>query len=185
MKKRRISSSTKQKILLLLQAGAVLSLSRSVNQRRSVGRSFGKEWRKIDRQYLYRVLNEFRHDRLIDYEEQTDGQIKIVLTAEGKERTLQFDLDKLTIPTPPRWDGKWRLVFFDIPETNRRGRNALRHKLRELGFYEWQKSVFVYPHHCRDEIDFVVEFFNLRHHVRYGELLSPTNEAELKLHFDL
>lgn len=41
------------------------------------------------------------------------------------------------------WDGKYRVVFFDIPEVNRVVRNALRNKLKKLGFIGWQQSVFV------------------------------------------
>ncbi len=83
------------------------------------------------------------------------------------------------------WDRKWRVVFFDIPEKKRKARDALRNKLRELGFRELQKSVFVHPYSCQSEIDFIVEFFEIRPYVRYGELTNLTNEAELKLRFDL
>ena len=64
-------------------------------------------------------------------------------------------------------------------------RDALRHKLHELGFKEWQKSVFIYPYHCREQIDFVIEFFDLRPYVRQGVMTEITNETELKLHFKL
>jgi DNA-binding transcriptional regulator PaaX len=84
-----------------------------------------------------------------------------------------------------QWDGRWRIVFFDIPEKRRKARDALRDKLRDLGFYELQKSVFVHPFPCRDEIDFVVEFLKIRPFVRYAEMIEPTNEAELKIYFDL
>jgi hypothetical protein len=178
-------SPRKQKILLLLEAGITLSMTRSVSKQSFIIRSMAREWKKIDRQYLYRVLNEFKYGRLIEYREHQDGSIKIVLTEAGQRRVIQANIDNLTISKPTRWDGRWHLVFFDVPEKKRRGRDALRLKLRELGFYEWQKSVFVYPYPCRDQIDFIVEFFELRPFVRYGELLNPTNEAELKLHFQL
>ena len=83
------------------------------------------------------------------------------------------------------WDGKWRLVIFDIPEEIRKGRDALREKLRKLGFYELQKSVFVFPHECKDEVDFVIEFFGLREYVRYGVLESIDNNFHLKKVFNL
>lgn len=41
------------------------------------------------------------------------------------------------------WDGKYRLVLFDIPEKNRIVRNSFRRKLKELGFLGWQQSVWV------------------------------------------
>lgn len=186
VKRRKIRSATKQKILLLLQAGLVLGFSRSHQRRKFVFYSLPKEWQKIDRQLVYRSLREFYRDRLVSYLEKSEkGLIEIVLTEEGKRRVLEFNIDNLTLVEPAKWDGQWRVVLSDIPETKRRGRDALRHKLKELGFVEWQKSVFVYPHHCRDEIDFVVEFFELRPYVRYAEFINPTNEAELKLRFNL
>ena len=178
-------SPRKQKILLLLEAGITLSMTRSVGRQSFIIRSMAREWKKINRQYLYRVLNEFKYNRLVEYREHSDGSIKIVLTELGRRRVIQANIDTLAIPKPTHWDGRWQLVFFDVPEKKRRGRDALRLKLRELGFYEWQKSVFVHPYPCRDQIDFIVEFFELRSFVRYGELSNPTNEAELKLHFQL
>ena len=75
--------------------------------------------------------------------------------------------------------------MYDIPISKNKARNAIRSKLNQLGFKEWQKSVFVHPYPCQDEINFVIEFFDLRPYVRYAELINPTNEAELKLHFKL
>ena len=131
------------------------------------------------------MIKEFNHDRLVKYREHSDGSISIIITEEGREKALKFNVDSLIIFKPAHWDKRWHLVFFDVPEKKRRGRDALRLKLRELGFYEWQKSVFVHPYPCRDQIDFIVEFFELRPFVRYGDLINPTNEAELRLHFNL
>lgn len=41
------------------------------------------------------------------------------------------------------WDGKWRVVAFDIPETHRKARDILRRKLKNWQFEQWQKSVWV------------------------------------------
>lgn len=55
-----------------------------------------------------------------------------------------------------QWDGWWRIVMFDINETNRTIRNSLRLKLIELGFGQWQKSVYVSPHDvAEDMIDYL------------------------------
>ncbi|MBI4136052.1 MAG: CRISPR-associated endonuclease Cas2 [Candidatus Vogelbacteria bacterium] len=178
-------SPIKQKILLLLAAGVVLGLSKSFHNQRRILKILPKAWKEIDRQYLYRILREFHRDRLVSYQERDDGTIDIILTEEGKKRVLSFQIDKMEIKRPVKWDGKWCLVAYDIPEKKKPAREALREKLKELGFYEWQKSVFIYPFPCRDEIDFLVEFFEIRPHVRYAELSYPTNEAELKLHFEL
>ncbi|MBI2482118.1 MAG: hypothetical protein HYV76_00950 [Candidatus Vogelbacteria bacterium] len=180
-----IKSPRKQKILLLLLAGTAFSLSRSPLKQIKIVNRLTKEWQQIDRAYLWRTIKEFNHKRLIDWQEDNKGNIIITLTEKGKTTTNRFNPDKLLIPKPNTWDYKWRLVIYDIPHNKRVARDALRYKLRELGFKEWQKSVFVYPYPCREQIDFVIEFFDLRPYVRQAELTSPTNEAELKLHFKL
>ena len=83
------------------------------------------------------------------------------------------------------WDGKWRTVIFDIPEKLKSARNALRDKLKEVGFHELQKSVFVFPYECKDEIDFIIEFFNLRQYVRYGIFDFIDNDLHLRKTFNL
>jgi len=54
-----------------------------------------------------------------------------------------------------------------------------------LGFYELQKSVWIFPYECKNEIDFIVEFFGLRKYVRFGILESINNELHLKKIFNL
>lgn len=50
------------------------------------------------------------------------------------------------------WDGKWRIIVFDIKEETRRDRNFLRQQLKWIGFQELQKSVWVFPYEVRDEL---------------------------------
>lgn len=44
-----------------------------------------------------------------------------------------------------KWDNKWRILIFDIEEKSRIIRDLLRKKLKELGFAQWQESVYVTP----------------------------------------
>lgn len=184
-KPKKITSPIKQKVLLLLLAGTVLSMSKSLTTQKRLFKIIPKAWKDIEKRYLYRILDEFYNDRLIDWQENKDGTIKVILTEKGKLLTHQFDPDYLTIKKPISWDKRWRMVTYDIPTTKNKARDAIRHKLNELGFKEWQKSVFIHPYPCQDEINFIIEFFDLRPYVRYAELINPTNEAELKLHFKL
>ncbi len=176
-------STLGKKILLLLEAGVALSFAVTPGRQFKILKEIPKEWKKIDQDKLRRLIREFYNERLIDFKEEDDGTIKIVITKEGKQYILRYKIDEMEIKIPIIWDGIWRLVMFDIPERKRIARDALRRKLRELGFKELQKSVFIFPHPCRDEIDFIVEVSEIRPYVRYGELKDITNEAELKLYF--
>lgn len=51
-----------------------------------------------------------------------------------------------------KWDKKWRVVIFDIPQELHNKRNRFRKKLKSLGFYKIQKSVFVFPYPCENEL---------------------------------
>lgn len=176
---------TKQKILLLLFAGVALGFSRSPRNYFKILEELPKAWKEINRKRLYSAVREFYNDRLIDYKEDNDGNIKIILTKEGQKKALQFKFDEMEIKKPAKWDKKWRIVIFDIPERKKKAREALRRKLKDLGFRELQKSVFVHPFECEEEVDFTVEVFQIRSCVRFIRAESITNEEQLKLKFKL
>jgi len=183
--KMAIKSETKEKIILLLASGVVLGLSRSPRNYFKVLKGAAKEWKEINRNKLVRIVREFYNDRLIDYKEDKDGSVKIILTKEGQKKALKFKLDEMEIKKPAKWDGEWRIVIFDIPERFKKAREALRMKLKDLGFRELQKSVLVLPYECEDEIDFIVEVFLIRPFVRFVRVKSFTNEEQLKIKFGL
>lgn len=180
-----ISKLTKEKILLILSAGVALSLSRTPKQYFKIVKNFPKEWRNIEMKRLYRIVREFYNDRLIDYKEDEDGVVKIILTKEGQKKALKFKLDEIEIKKPAKWDGEWRIVIFDIPDRFKNAREAIRKKLRELGFLKLQESVFVLPYECEEEVDFIVEVFLIRPFVRFMRVQSFTNEEQIKIKFGL
>lgn len=181
----RIYSPTKQKILLLLMAGVALGLSRTPKNYFKILKSIPKEWREIERKRLLSIVREFYNDRLVDYRENKDGEVEIILTKEGRKKAIKYQLDEMEIKKPEKWDDKWRMVIFDIPEKKKKAREALRNKLKDLGFKELQKSVFIHPYECEDEIDFITEVFEIRSYVRFGRLDTFTNEEQFKLKFKL
>ncbi len=178
-------SPTKQKVLLLVAAGAGLILARSSKMQWRIMRNLPKMWERIDRRILRRILREFTRDRLVDFQEHSDDTISVVLTEKGNRFAMRYNPEKLVIKTPSRWDKKWRVVTFDIPEKKKPAREALRKQLQELDFYQIQKSVWVHPYECGNEIDFISELFEVRNFVHYLIVESIRNDAALKLHFNL
>lgn len=49
------------------------------------------------------------------------------------------------------WDGRWSLVAFSVPEANRSAREALRTRLRWLGFAPLYDALWISPHARHDE----------------------------------
>ena len=114
-----------------------------------------------------------------------EGLAEIILTKDGEQKALRFKIDEIKIKKPPKWDGEWRMVIFDIPEKFKKAREALRNKLINLGFIKLQESVFVLPYECEDEINFIMEVFLIRLFVMFMRVKSFTNEEQMKLKFDL
>ena len=64
-----------------------------------------------------------------------------------------------------KWDKKWRVVIFDVPQEMHNQRNWLRKKLKTLGFYMLQKSVFVFPYPCEEELGDICSYLDISDHV--------------------
>jgi DNA-binding transcriptional regulator PaaX len=184
-RKRNKIGSVEQKILLLLGGGLLLSLSRKPDQYFRILKGITKEWKRINERVLHLSIKRLYKSKLIRCIEAKNGMIKLVLDEEGKNKILEYNLDKMKIKKPKKWDGLWRIVIFDIPERFKKGRDALASRLKRLNFYPVQKSVFIYPYECKNEVDFIVEVFNLRPYVRFIMAKSTDIDLELEEKFDL
>lgn len=123
---------------------------------------------------------------LIRYDKLSDGNLYVMITHEGRRRVAKVEFNNLKITTPKQWDGRWRLVLFDIEESRRHARNAFALKLRKLGFYRLQKSVWVYPYPCNNEITEIQKAYNLEHHdIVLVEATSLNRETILKEYFEI
>jgi len=175
----------KKKVLILLLAGLALGLTRSPKKHFWILKQIPKELKKEKIQSLKRAIDSLYKSHLIQEKNNEDGTTTFVLSKNGKQKALQFNIDTLEIEKPIIWDKKWRIVMFDIPEKLRRLRDTLRLHFREIGFIELQKSVFVHPYSCEKEIEFIVEFYNARKYVRFILAENIDNELHLKNKFNL
>lgn len=175
----------KRKVLTLLLAGIALGLNKSVKRYFWILRQIPKEFKNIERRALNRAINSLYKSHLVSEKCNKDGTTTLVLSENGKKRALIFNIEKLEIKKPVKWDEKWRVVMFDIPEKIRRLRDSLRLHFRELGFIELQKSVFVHPYDCNKEIEFLLEFYNAKKYVRFLLTDEIDNELHLREKFRL
>lgn len=107
------------------------------------------------------------------------------LTKNGNVKALKFKLEDMKIKPQARWDSKWRLAIFDIPEKFKLGRDTFVAKLKDLGFIAVQKSVWVCPYPCEDEIDFVSELYEIRPFVRLVTAENIDRQIDLLQKFKL
>ncbi len=84
-----------------------------------------------------------------------------------------------------RWDGKWRLVAFDIPEDIREARDALRFVLKKAGFLLLQQSIWVHPCDCEELRHLLAADARLSGRVIYARVDEQSDEERLLKHFGL
>ncbi|HXK41067.1 MAG TPA: CRISPR-associated endonuclease Cas2 [Candidatus Paceibacterota bacterium] len=140
---------------------------------------------KIQRAEFLKALWYLKKRKYVEVLEQNNQFIKIKISGSGIERIRRFDFDNLRIEPMRKWDKRWRIVLFDIPDTKKVAREALRRKLKELGFQRLQKSVFVCPWECVDEIIFLRKFFEIEPYVSIILAEAIDNEAAVYRKFDL
>jgi len=176
---------TAQKVLVLLFGGLALGLTSSPDRYFRIIRTIRKDFEKINRYALHRTIRNLYRSKLVNVKENADDTVTLVLTDKGRVKALTYNIENVNVPDMKRWDKQWRVVMFDIPERYKKPRDALSKTLKKAGFYKFQKSVFVHPFECKNEVDFVVEFFNLRPYVRYMLASHIDNELDIKQHFNL
>lgn len=84
-----------------------------------------------------------------------------------------------------KWDGSWRIVLFDIPENKRRYRDYLRKILKEVGFHEFQKSIWAYPFPVPPFLKQLLLEENMKSHVKLLTTKFIDNDSELRKGFNL
>lgn len=89
----------------------------------------------IDKSQFAQAIKRLREKGLIIKDVENDDQIILKLTEHGRQ-LVEGEKDE-------EWDGKWRIVIFDIPEQKRVIRNLFRRRLKEWGFRKWQQSVWI------------------------------------------
>ncbi|KKW11619.1 MAG: Transcriptional regulator, PaaX family protein [Parcubacteria group bacterium GW2011_GWA2_49_9] len=175
----------KRKALLLLLGGLTLGLSGSPRTSWKIVQGMNKEWKELGRQAAERVVNSLYASELVEAKENADGTATLTLSEKGRKKALTYDIVRMKIPVPSRWDRLWRIVSFDVPEDEKSARDSLREHLFRLGFYELQKSVFIYPYECLSEIQFIAGLYNVGKYIRYILAVHIDNEKMLKDFFGM
>jgi len=143
----------------LMISGAIYIAASSPYFILNLQRNFRK-WRRYKNKKISDAFYRLRKEGCIIIEKK-HHQIYISLTEKGRRKANWLQIDSLKIKKPRKWDKNWRLVVFDISQIKKLYREAFRGKLKELGFYPLQKSVWVHPYDCQAEIELLKEFFGL------------------------
>ena len=184
-KKTRKLGAVQQKILLLLLGGVALGCAYSPRNYFRIIRGMHAAWKDINKHAAERAIQALYESRMLAIKENADGTVTLILSESGKKRALTYQANTITIKRPKIWDKRWRIFIFDIPESEREARDALRSHFEHMGFYQLQKSAFAFPFECKDEFDFLVELYDVRPYVRFIVAEHIDNEEHLKRFFKL
>ena len=105
------------------------------------------------------------------------------LTAKGRAMLHRTESGALPIKKPRRWDKKWRVLIFDIPERKKRVRDMVRRTLSETGMLRIQDSVWLYPYDCEEAIALLKTDLAIGKELLYMIVDSLENDTGYRQHF--
>jgi hypothetical protein len=115
------------------------------------------------------------------------GYIKIFLTKLGRKKIQELDYQAMQVPRPGRWNGKWWQVAADIPTAeHKRDADIFRDKLRAMGFFPLQRTLWFYPYDPREQVETVAERCGIENFVTVMEVsrLDSDDEAKMRDFFE-
>ena len=174
-----------KEVLARLYAGVTLQMLPNASHNRWVVRNIIKGWEDEERDSLNRAIASLYESRLVTERHNADETVTLILSDKGQTYAVTADIDKMEVTKTKKWDERWRVVLSDIPEKQKSARDALRQHLKQLDFVEFQKSVWVHAYECREQVNFLVEYYGVRRYVRYGVFEHIDNDLHLREEFDL
>jgi len=116
----------------------------------------------------------------------TGGKRSLQLTAKGKVFAERLILESaVDTGKKKKWDGRWRLVSFDIWEKHRNKRDRLRWLLHKIGFKKVHASLWIYPYDCEELIVFMRTDLCVGRGVLYFVADAIEGDRELRKYFKL
>jgi len=114
-----------------------------------------------------------------------DSKKYLQITPSGR-KALEFEQTKFDLKNQKKkWDGRWRMVVFDVPERRRKVRNRLCAIMGEVGFVRLQDSVWVYPYDSEDFIALLKVELKIGKDVLYAIADTIENDKGIRKHFRL
>lgn len=146
MGRRTVSSDIIDNFLIVVGATGAGALSLiAPNSLLALEKPLLKLMSRKDRREAKRLAQYMKDRKLIRVLPQDDGSYLVELTDKGETRRKTAYFEKLTIPDT-KWDGKWRIFMFDIPERYKLLRDFVSFHVKRAGFKQLQRSVFAYPY---------------------------------------
>lgn len=141
------------------------------------------EWKKFNTWRLKFLLKRLYKQKLVELIETNNG-FAVQITDKGRKKLLKYDLDNLELDSR-NWDGKWRIIMYDIHENHKQARVIFQKLLIKLKFLQLQKSVYLTPFKCENEIEYLRQIYNIGKDVLVIKVSGLENEKAYKEYFGL
>lgn len=122
-------------------------------------------WKRFNIPYLKRTLRRLEQQKLVEISDE-DGIQVARITKSGQRKVLKFAIDELAVEKPKLWDGRWTLISYDIPKSNKHQRAVFMEYLRAWGFYPLHESTFLHAYPCEKRVEFLREYLGIGEYVR-------------------
>lgn len=103
---------------------------------------------------------------------------KVKLSAKGRKLLSKISHEDIVIKKPKKWNGVWQIVSYDIPVENNKERDYFRQKLEDWDFKKIQKSIWILPYECREEIAVLAKSLGINQYVLYFNTTHIPNEKK-------
>lgn len=143
---------------------AVAVMAPNVLQIMGKSKYFKKSTREQKQKKITKSFYYLKRAGFIEWKQEGKG-LMLMLTKKGREKLNVLNFQTLQVERQNRWDGRWWVVLADVPKESRRQEDLLRAKLKEMGFYPFQRSVWIYPHNPRTEVGIVSKFYQIKQFV--------------------
>ena len=179
-RKRTQRANLNRLILTTVAAAGVLSIMVVAPNVLGVMVKMGLVPHKRQKEFISRARSRLIQQDLLEYQ---DNFLR--LTPKGKKVLKKLELNDFKTKKPKRWDGKWRVLIFDIPEYRKNLRDKIRLTLRAIGFVRLQDSVWLYPYDCEGLIVFLKADFHVGKDVLYLIVDALEHDTPYRRHFGL
>jgi len=179
-RKRKRRGDVQKAILTSVKVAGLLSVIILAPNAVKMLKSFGLIPNRRQREIILKSKDRLTKEGLLKYE---NGFLK--LTNKGESYLKHLELRDWKIDKPRKWDKRWRMLVFDIPEHRRSLRERVRLTLLNIGFIKLQDSVWIYPYDCEDLINLFKADFKIGKDIVYVIADSIENDRNYKKLFNL
>lgn len=143
----------------------------------------GELMKVMDEKSAAKTVSYLKYNKLVVARDCDNGQVEYKLTSKAIASYKRAQLDDLQIITPYSWDKKWRMVMFDIPAEKKNERQQLLQSLKEMNFYMLQKSTWIHPFDCEEQVGVLLSLLDLENEASYLVVESGNFQRHAEQHF--